>query len=516
MSFDDGKYEVNHNYMHSLWAILILMAACSFVAQKRWSSIFNNDTLRALLKLPGHENLSVVKKAQEMQPYKVLTKTMPKKELANFKRANESEQEALNKNVDDHRIQQIELVNLSKVNNLSECIDILTGDENEYNHTLDYYSNQLIYLLLPRQTAAYKLSSLNLRRKLIIQSIISFSLTLMQHILPLAFIGKNYMYYGLNFFKAWLKYTLKQLSNPKLNVNSIDYELSSQIFPTSVQCNYKQFGFQGPLPESATVQCTVSINEICGKLFVVIWWFIIINLMIEAKSLLCILIYPTDFRKTRWCIGGGWWSKVRQEAKKLATFRYRHSLSIQNRSVEFSAKSAEANHHDLLDEVSLSNKNHSNLVHMEPATKTNSTDKKKSNNEKIELSEGECKIHEAEAGGAPVSSSCLSAKKWYLWCFKDVGLYLTNKGRAICGKKVPLGKGKCSAQQTNWKPLRDEEGYKESREDTNIYYLLRLLHMRFNGSDKKVERVVRMSSCALEKYLRNFDEMYTYMKIKEG
>lgn len=511
MSFEDGKYEINHNYMHSLWAVLILMATCSFIAQKRWSSIFNNDILRALLKLPGHENLSVVKKAQNLAPFEIISKFSPK---------NESSEKETFKH-DDNYLKQlpVELVDLSKVNDFSESIDILTGYENEHNHTLDYYPNQLIYLLLPRQTVAYKMSGLKLRRDLIVYSIWSFSLTLMQFLLPLVFIGKNYKYYGLDFSKAWLKYTLKQLKNPRSNVNSINYQLSSQIFPISVRCPYRQFGLQGA--ESVYIQCTVPINEICGKLFVVIWWFIIVNIFIEIYSMLCILIGSINFGTIKWCIGRRSWPKAQREAKKLATFRYRHAASVKNQKAAFLKLTSAETKQDS-DEHLLSKK-HSTLVQMEAvtnnrmnnSTKTKTTtttntdnkkDKRKNNN--IELSEAERKIHEAQAEkDQTTSSSCLSSKKWYYWCFKDIGLYLSNKGRRICGKKMPFSKKDSSAQRTKWRTtLEDKGGCKEIREDSNIYYLLYLLYMRLNRSKKKIERIIRMSSSALEKYLRNLDE----------
>lgn len=508
------------------------MVVCSFIAQRKWASIFNNDILRALLKLPGHENMSLVKKAQQVNPYGFLIYKL-RESNNNTEQSRQHEKENLNcnlRNNDSNNRLQIELTPLSakSKSNHSEIVDLLTGNENEHSHTLDYYPNQLIYLLLARQTAAYKVSCLKLQRKLIFYSIWSLSLTSMQYIIPLSFIGEKYKLYGWNFFRLWLKTTIRQLRNPRLNINSINYELSSSIFPTSVICDYKQFGLQGN--ESVKVQCTVSINEICSKLFVVIWWFVVINIIIEFYSLLCVLICSLNFGTIRWCTSRNKWPKARLEAKKLATFRYRHAVLFNNhqrvkqQSVE--AITTTTNQRDSKDEMknSMSNKQ-SIYVQIDPTISSGNLKGKDHNNlnellsltennnkqeadvcyeQKVELSEKERKIREAECEKSFSSSNnCLDSKKWYLWCPRDIGVYLLCKGKK-CGKRVKNStKLKKSTTQ-----LEDEEGYEENEEDPNIYYLFYLLYLRLNKSSKKVERIIRMSSNALEKYLRNLDKLY--------
>lgn len=243
--------------MRSIWAVLIMMAICSYIAQRQWSAIFNNDILVALLKLPGYEELSLVKKAQEVRCYELLTKL----EREGIKKAKES-------------------------HSLYEIIKLIDGQDNECNHLLDYYPNQLLYTLLSGKQLT------NLKFKLIKYSLVSTILTLLQFLLPLHFIGMEYLLYGWNYLVAWCQYTIKQLKNEDSHkeLNSVDYALSGRIFPLITQCEYRQFGLIGE--ESFVVRCMVPINEISGKIYAVLWWFICINIVIELyfllQSLLCL------------------------------------------------------------------------------------------------------------------------------------------------------------------------------------------------------------------------------------
>lgn len=458
----EGQLElITHNYMRDLWPLLISMAICSYIAQRSWASIFKHETLRALLKLPGHQDLAVVKRAQESKVYDSLRKLVPPTSSRKMSRADEAEARMLSK----------KLTNLLEQDkSLFHTIDILAGDENECNKSLDYYPNQLIYMLIASKASAYKLAGLKLRRRLIQYSILSFTLTLMQFVVPWLTIGSKYTFYGFDYAKAWLRYTLKQVITMRADINTLDYMLSSRIWPTSTQCTYSQYGNQGM--DSVTVQCTSAINEICGKLFVVIWWFIFINIIVEFCSLVWMLASSINVKTTRWFLGRKSWPKTRKEAQQVAKFRYKRALILHQ-------------HEKLL-------------------TDSNQDEDQKDADGHPELTERQKKILEAEAERQKKISSqaSLSDKKWYLWCSRDICMFLTNQGKKIGSATGILVKG-------NSNPLRDEEGFKEVEEDQNIYYLLHLLYRRLNCSDKKTQQVVRMTSGALSNYLdylKKYDE----------
>lgn len=504
ISFEDGKYETNHNYMRSLWALLILMMVCSFVAQRRWASIFNNELLCALLKLPGYEKLNVVKRAQETKPYEKLNNlTSEQVNKLILKQDMKGKQDRASINMKEQKQHQLELVGLSKrKNQLLNVIEVLTGAENEHNHTLDYYPNQLIYLLMARKTAAYRMSNLRLRRKMISYSIWSFSLTLMQYILPWAFIGDKYKLYGFNYFKIWLKYTLRQLMKPRSTINSIDYELSSQIFPTSVACEYQQYGLQAP--ESATIQCTVSINEICSKLFMIIWWFVAINIIIELYSLACVAFCSINFATIRWCLSRNRWPQARQEAKRIATFRYRHATLLQEQLKDYN-----------LNNLNNSTAQVKQAVGADKLEEKSSTDEStKKANQKVNTSNHEKKISEAEAEKCS-SNRCLGSKNWYLGCCIDMGSFLSGQARK-CARKMCSNSFCSSLTRQKWKTVKDEDGYREVEEDPNIYFLLYLLHLRLNNSNKKMERIIKMTNSALDRYLENLEELCNLNSRKEN
>jgi len=437
----NGHYElISHNYMRSLWALLILMAICSFVAQRRWAAIFNNDSLRAILKLPGSEDMALVKRTQEARPYEILM------QLGGAKRPSQK------------TCSQVGLISCI------ETIEILIGDENMHSRTLDYHPNQLIYLLLSSRTSAYRLSGLKLKRQIILYSIYSFLLTSAQFLLPLFFIGDKYALYGFNFLKAWLNYaTNSLLQSSGSNINSVDYELSARIWPTMTQCKYMQYGLQGH--EYATVQCTVPINEICAKLFVVIWWFVVINIIIELASLCSILACSISFTTTKWTFGRRFWPRVRKQAETIVSFRYRNAL-LRRRL-----------YNDPVGEAScLGEESGARLAAVG-----------EEDIKRAKLSEREKKKLEAEEGRFSAEAS-LDSKKWYLWCTRDLGMVLACQCRKLANKGR---RGR----------IEVEDGFKEYKEDSNILFLLYLLYLRTGCSRKRTETIIRMTGNALANYL---------------
>lgn len=437
--FNDGRYElINHNYMRSIWMLLILMAICSYFAQTIWSSVFNNDTMRALLALPGHAELSLVKRAQEAKAYETLMKIPAiSNGLVGKRRADT-------------------VADLFEGSQLFCPMDMSADDKSTLSQAFDYYPNQLIYLLTAARASAYRMSGLRLRRKLIIYSLCSYFLTSMQFILPWFFIGDKYMLYGIHYLRAWFHhagnqvvkslganrgYHRKQVRQP----NSFDYEISSRIWPTLTQCEFKKFGFLSV--ETITVQCIVSINEICAKLFAVIWWFIAINIVIEILALMSILICSFSSKALKGTFGRRFWPHSRKEAEAIATFRYQMARKLEHRS------SAPVGLGELSDR-----------------------EKKQLEAERNNASKAYARDNNLE-DGVPLGS-----KKWYLWCSRDIGLLLTGRSRTNGAHR-----------------------HEQASEDPNVYYLLYLLYLRLGRSRRKTERVVAMTGAALRRYLESLD-----------
>lgn len=286
---------IQHSYLRSIWALLVILAACSFVAQRSWSSIFDNETLRAILKLPGYEELSLVMKVQELSPCNTLRSSKKAGKTA-----------------------ESNLLAIAREDLLIE--EDLMGEANEYNHMLDHYSDQLTYLLLPTRTSAYKLAGINLRARLLRHTVISFCLTGAQFIIPRLSIGPGYTLYGWHYLGALLGYSFGQLAGSGENVNSIDYDISGRLWPVETQCEYKQFGLQGV--ERHTVICTSPMNEISGKIFALIWWLVLLNIAFELYTLCWTLASSLDFRTARYLLGRRCWPHARSGADYLASFRY--------------------------------------------------------------------------------------------------------------------------------------------------------------------------------------------------
>lgn len=438
--------------MRSLWALLILLSICSYFAQRKWASLFDNDVLQALLQLPGYKDSRLVRAADSARPYEMLALLSSDLEVE------------LNDKMMDPKV-----VELPRNEQVSHKIDIVDNYVNVYDHKLDYYPNQLTYLLLTKNAAAYKLSCLKLRRKLIIYSIYSTYFTLMQFILPLIFIGSEYLSYGWKFFVAFIKYILKLLtSNKPILDNSIDYELSSSIFPISTQCEYQQYGMAGEI-EKVTVQCTVAINEICGKLFVAIWWFVVINIIIEFWSLFTLLVCSINFSTIRWTFGLRYWPHARKQADLIASFRYRRSVLLNNK-----------NKFKTIRPISAGNK------------QINQTNGHLATDKSVDLSDHEKKRLEAEGDNSPRSRTGSMSKRWYHWCMQDVCMPVAGATiRFIC----------CCTNR------RRQFLEREAEKDINVYYILYLIYLRLGKSKSRIEEVIKMTSGVLCTYL---DDLQTH------
>lgn len=435
MRFEGGDTEeINHNYMHSVWMLLIMMALLSFLAQRRWANIFNHDILRSILKLPGHEQLELVKLANQAQGYERLAQLG--KRTASVEQTKSSPLAIMSSGDGQQSI----------------SIDLLFGNPNAHNHLFDYYSNQLIYLLMADRASDYRLASMNLRRKLVVYSLFSFTATWLQYLLPRFFIGEQYRLYGWRYFQAWLRYMMKLSRATKSKVNSIDYELSSSIWPTSTMCEYHQYGYQGM--DTIVVQCVVPINEICGKLFAFIWWFVAFNIIIETFALISMLTCSISFSVTKRTFGFRFWPKASREATIVSNFRYNRLKAVQRRLKEtgqyvdsFASKSnnLKSHHHDKF-----------------------------------------------------ASCTSISDKSWLSQIKYDLCRYLSRQGRKL---------GRRSGNQSGVE-------LREIRRDVNILYLFYLMYLRFNKSQKRVEQVIKMTSEALDSYLIQLNDPDSNMEIQ--
>lgn len=467
-----NKYEtINHNYMRSLWALLILMGACSFLAQRIWASIFSSDTMKALLDLPGNEKLPLVVKANEQKPYERLMKLAEDAKKRHGLELAASHQDRPESFL---AVGPGQVASLSPEVQLLEDLSMTTGDENEHNHALDYYVNQLIYLLLARRTCAYKLAGLNLRGKLVRHAVCSFVLTWFQFLLPATLIGPQFYLYGYRYLEAWLKYTYNEAFGTSSGTNSIDYELSARIWPTLTQCLYSRFGTHGT--EKVTVQCFVPINELCAKLFFIIWWFVVINILIECWQLKKLLIVSSSFEVMKCWFGYGYWRDATREMKQISTFRYRHAKLLRKQASMTTTATASPNDtHQGLGEIDSGTLNSPNLDTRRPLKKAEEAarDKPKSGQE-TRLANGWWP--QLDGVGKPASSG--SELSW----------------------------SKLIDRRDKRKGERDSEGFRERREDLHLYFLMYLLYLRL-GSKRKVQLVIKATNTALCYYL---DAMESY------
>ena len=456
-----------HNYMRSLWALLILLGLCSFLAQRKWAAIFDDEVLKALLKLSGSEKLRFVEAAEKAKPYETLSKLS--RDLDSEVRRLDGSGGQLKKNTSLHSSpsEQIELK-----------MDLVDSYVSIYDHNLDYYPNQLIYLLLTKNTAAYKMC-LKLRQKLIIYTLYSTTMTIAQFALPLLFIGREYSTYGWNYMQAFGDYLIKLLTSPKpILDNSIDYELSSRIFPIATQCEYILGGFSGT-PEPIILQCTVAINEICSKLFVVIWWFVAVNIVVELWSLVIICFGSISYSTLRWAFGYRYWPRARREANLIASFRFKRNkiLLRQQRRKQLGRN---------LETAANAQKNSKRQVNGQLASAADVIILDKHEQKRLEAEQlnnsAAANDDDLSIGRGSAGSRRQKQSEWDFW-----------KPRNICAKIFEVI---CCSLNMRRQPIEVEP-----EKDLNVFFLLYLIYLRLNRSRTRVEQVIKMSSQALNNYL---------------
>lgn len=472
-----GAYEIiTHNYMRSLWALLCLMAVCSYLAQRKWANLFNsNDVLRALLKLPGHEELRIVKKAEEARGYENLV-ALPSNTTAT--RSNSKHSDNGHRRVAE--LAEFDIVDLirraseqnapnalggvTKMANkmmqsavqLLKSVEKISGKENEHGHLLDYYPNQLVYMLLARDSCV---ATLRLRKHMLAHALHSLLLTVMQFVLPWTFIGHHYTFYGYHYLVAWCMWARAQLGHLRsttsdntgemlARVNSIDYELSARIWPTSTSCEVSQYGY--PKDETFTVQCTVPINEISAKMFAVIWWLVAINILVELYTAGWIVCCSLSVRALEWRCARAFWPKARAEARFVASFRHKRARAL--------AKAA------------------GGCGECAAGETTDSQSVDSGNSGRFALSERDKKRIEA------------------IEC--RTGARHTHAGRWRAYLSDALDRSRCSY---------DVEAVvgEHNHEDADMYYLFYLLFLRLGRSQTKTTQIICMTARALSKYLDN-------------
>lgn len=456
--------------MHSIWMLLLLMGICSMLARRYWASIFERDSLIALLKLPSHEKLDLVKRVHKSPPYATLLQIRDQRVQANNIGSVDC--------VDERPEGLQKLRNLINMDQM-KCVDTIVklADESDDNLALDYYVNQLLYLLLANSATAYKISGLKLQSRMLKYQLLSLLLTSLQFILPRLFIGSKYTLYGWYFSHAWWDYLVNQFFHSKSAAasspaeaspepNRVGYDISAQIWPTSTQCQYEQYGFQGV--ERVTVQCTVSINEICAKLFAIIWWFVTINLVVEFFSLFNLILSSLSYEITKITFSRRFWPKSRDESHTIANFRYQHNLLLSrltNRSP--------TNHRDSSNSL---NDEGSNSIH-----------------DSIDIRERKRLEAANDARNRQRAGENISRQNvfWYLFCKRSDSsdhdlLPFANNGKKLINESLP-----------------DENGFKEKCNDVNMLFLLYLLYLRLRCSRKKIQLVIRATTRALHIYLES-------------
>lgn len=474
--------------MNSLWMLLLLMGLCSMVARRYWASIFERDSLIALLKLPDHEKLDLVKRVHKSPPYSTLLSI----------RDQRKQQQAATNNISSQQQQPEGMQKLRNLINLdqTQCETIVKmADENEDNLALDYYVNQLLYLLLANSATAYKISGLKLKSRLLKYQLISFLATCLQFILPRLFIGNKYTLYGWYFSQAWWDYLASQLLNIRSASSSADepirvgYDISAQIWPTSTQCQYKQFGFQGI--ELVTVQCTVSINEICAKLFAIIWWFVAINLILECFSMLNIILSSLSYEITRFSFARRFWPKTCDEAHTIANFRYQHNLLINRLASKAAMGPSNGSCESLNSDDSMSLHDSMDMLRERKRLEAAGDSRHRRHNNNNLASDAN------DHNGYKLL--------WFLPCILSFDNEHNNKSSSGGRKNAHLDQN--TLLGFNGKPINeskaDENGFREKCNDINMLFLLYLLYLRLRCSSKKVQLVIRATTRALHIYLES-------------
>lgn len=483
--------------MRSLWTLLILMAICSFVAQRKWRALFESDIYKALLQLPGNSDLIIVKAAQKAQPYNALARI--EDDQKSKTQLSSAGSDSTGRQINDADLQankQIDLVLKAveaqqKLFGIDSTVVNCIGEQNEYNHRLDYYPNQLVYLLLGGPSKL--LSSLDMRSELITYSLWSTSMTAMQFLLPWLFIGEEYIYYGWEYSKALLRYIIDQFrlilgselqvsSATNLGVisdgglvmsetnpapNSIDYEISARIWPTLTKCEYSGYGLQGI--EQTTVHCTVPINEICAKLFAVIWWFVVLNIVIEILALMSLVCSSIRESYVRLVFGVRFWPLCMAQADEIASFRIRYQRMFAGASEQ--------------EKIALTSAS--------LASPAGTIDRKRLEAERDRLRDSywtRQSLKRTGFGGNHYSNA-----------LRQIGSSLIGSKSVHDDFDIECGT----------KPQENSTGHRSL--DCAMYYVFYLIYLRLNKNKKDVQQVILMTSTALNTYLSLLDSALNSM-----
>ncbi|KAG9510477.1 hypothetical protein GZH46_00983, partial [Fragariocoptes setiger] len=305
---EGGGKIVSHDHIPWLWAVLIVMLACSIMAEATWASTFADKVIKSVLRLgeaPKNDESSGKSKDIE-KGAKGSAKTMTNDEqtqcdlkyISPVKLRNGDQGETkndgrcsdlvpssvtstltivdtrtnLSHHDDDtssnHKFQfPLQSVDQNSAasyvvdaNNNEQCCVKFETVDNSYDKELDKYIEELVLFFTSRTSRRINLSKRYLRCEAI-----SFMLTCVQACIPLIVIGTSYITYGW----TYAMYTL--YGSP---------EHLRLLWPIITQCRIEQFSATGAV-DYFTTSCTVPLNALSGILFGVIWWFQAVDLIVQ-------------------------------------------------------------------------------------------------------------------------------------------------------------------------------------------------------------------------------------------
>lgn len=475
----------------------MILAACSYWAQRCWSAVFNNETMQAVLKLPGFQESPLVKAAEQIKPLEILS--LNARDVHTDQHLKSPAINKLDSNVASDE-------KFSHNNKVIQRIQLLHSVANLYDHRLDYYANQLVYYLLTSQTKAFRMACPKLRSKLVIYSLNSFFCSLAQYFIALAFFGVEFRYYGWIFLVQLWSY-ISELArylgvrNARLfPIITVDYHLSQHMFPTVTQCEFQQTSIDGMLDEKS-VLCLAPVSEISAKAFMVLWWLVVISIVLELYSLCIILIGSLSHKLASRIYGCMYWPETKREANFVASFRSRrsilfnrcHRLRVMGRQLDQGNLSTMSK---LYSKSSPANKQH---IEGQLAMPNN-------NNNSKHLSEREKKRLEAESHlrgrqhparmqrTRTASGDSQPERLW--WPLALLVEVCSTIGRLVA-------RVACCLRNRRRKFYEEEKRF-----DVNVFYIMYLLYIRLGCSRAQVEEVIRNTSEALGHYLNDLESFY--------
>lgn len=452
--------------MRSIWLMLLFMFVTDWIMRFHWNYIFNSATMKGLLKLPGHEQLDIVKRCRAEHPNLILRR------LAQMVREHDNKTTGARSTSCQQTRDSTSFLSSHSIPQNGDLGAVSTyiriTENNEHNLIMNYYVEQFTYVLMSKSSSGYKLTDLKLRRKFILYLLVSLIVTMSHFLVPLICIGPAYLDYGLQVAGVWSSYLINaSWSKPENTINSVDYKISSRIWPTSTQCQYMDFGYQGY--ESTIVQCTIPINEISGKFFIAIWFYTIINIAVVAYRFTTMLVILMNFKLTSKAFGAFYWPGARAEADALVGFRYRYAR--------------------LLERL-----NHQHGVY--PRQLGQSPQSTCSNSPA--MSAREQKRHEANDLASCNGSRFSSSRNCGLFCFGH-HILREHPDKVVCSlhnnqiSLIGLPQPRRSAPDPN--------GIMEKRDDMNMYILFYLLYCRLKCSRVRMEFILKETHRVLYEYL---------------